>query len=312
MKTILTVVVNDTEKRGKAAKVYKVPFDENTTLEKAFKKIHSEDIELGKYYSDYLWESYGNVCPYIITDGVVSWNVPYNQVNVEDFVNTHNLDDHTIYVDIAYTGSDATFFEDILVQSWVIILFMLQYSGYAFTANNIRHFFQNAFGTRKDAPAFNTIEAFLLNEDEWEVEELIRLTRFPENVLVPILDTIGFEEHEGKYYKNAYKVSKYKEKQEKLDYEEYIDYYLDVNFDLESDPDLAEELTAKTIQLYELSFLIDNQKTYDIVSSELDMITSNANVDTYKRGVKLLDKNIQELEEKLDNMTKLVESSLRQ
>lgn len=282
--------------------ITEVYINKSTTLADIFEYVDSamDVYYLPQYYNCYRWESYKNACPFICSKSTVYWNVPYNEVKVRDFIETHNIEDYTIVVEYDCLAGDGGDLIDFLFQTWIAIEPILNNMGYAFTIKDTIKLLTNTFGKRKQKiPSFSTLELYLLKEDTWSLKQLVEQTRFPKTALVPILEMLGFEEHEGIYYKNAWKTHLYETEKEAIDYNEYISNYLGFNSNVPKY--WAEALNLNLILLYELSSQVDGQKTYDRVAAEIDnMINSkDGHEDCYDVEIDIIMEEIKRLEKQM-------------
>lgn len=282
--------------------VKEIPIDKKTSLEDLFAHIESDMnvYYLPEYYGYYRWGKYGNSCPYVCSKNTVYWNVPYQEVRVFDFLETHEIGNLSIKVEYDCLAGDGELLIDYLFQSWIAVKPILEAFGYAFTIKETVKLLVNAFGKRKqNSPAFSTLELYLLANDEWNLTQLVEQTRFPKAALVPILEMLGFEEHEGVYYRNAWKTHQYEVAREKIDYNKYISEYLGFNSNV---PQYwAEALNTSLILLFELSDQADGQKTYDAVSVEIEerINSKEGHEDCYDTELDMINSEIKRLEDYL-------------
>lgn len=110
---------------------------------------------------------------------------------------------------------------------------------------------------------------------------------------------LGFEEHEGVYYRNTWKTHLYEIEKEKVDYNEYVSNYL--GFNSKVPKDWAQSLNTNLIWLFELSNQVDGQKTYDRVSAEIDNMINgdDGHEDCYDIEIDYIHKEIQRLEKQM-------------
>ena len=76
---------------------------------------------LPQYYNDYSWSSYNNACPFICSKSTVYWNVPYSEVKLDDFFETHDIYDDTIIVEYDCLAGDGGVLVDNLCLTWIAI-----------------------------------------------------------------------------------------------------------------------------------------------------------------------------------------------
>lgn len=281
--------------------IEEIPINKNTTLADLFGHISSimKVFYLPQYYTYYRWENYENACPFIKSKSTVYWNVPYNKVKVDDFLETHNIYDNTIIVEYDCLAGDSGELIDFLFQTWIAIEPIINNMGYAFTIKETIKLLANTFGKRKKKiPAFSTLELYLLKEDTWNLKQLVEQTRFPKTALIPILEMLGFEEHDGIYYKNAWRTHLYEVEKEAIDYNEYVSNYLGFNSNVPKY--WAKALNLNLILLFELSNQVDGQKTYDRVAVEIEgMINEDDHEDCYDLEIDIIKEEIKRLERQM-------------
>lgn len=103
--------------------IKEIPISNDTTLADLFCHVDSamEVFYLPHYYSNYRWWSYKNACPFICSKSTVYWNVPFSEVKVDDFFETHDIYDDTITVEYDCLAGDGGVLVDYLFQTWIAI-----------------------------------------------------------------------------------------------------------------------------------------------------------------------------------------------
>ena len=296
MNNTINLIARNPLDEDRGIEIKRISIDENTTLSDAFSQIRSDmDIYyLGRYYGDY---DFSNACPYVITNGKVMWDVPFSEVSVQDFINTFDIDDRTIYVEVdcfATGGVTAGLF--IIYKSWIAIVPVLDNIGRGCTVIAGIKFLKSLMTKRPGkAPTFDKMEKYVLSNDKWELSVLLNQTDYPEAVMKAVLDSLGYEEHNGIYYRNAWKAEVNKKKREELDYNKYLLEYTGFNANI---PDYwAEPMATSLILLYEMSHNIDGDKTYNDIANRIESAVNQKGQDgNYEEELAIVDGEIERLE----------------
>ena len=148
--------------------------------------------------------------PYILVNNdYYEWNVPYGQAKIGDFIRTHGIDSwNPLYVEVNNAGGSGLFRS--LYQSWAAIEPVLDEIGRCILLKDLILFVFNSFSSnKKKKPSHEEFYKFIVSKSQWDLRELSHMLLCDEALLKNLLLAYGYEEHEGKYWKNEYKVQKY-------------------------------------------------------------------------------------------------------
>lgn len=242
--------------------------------------ICKQVISNGHFFS--FEEYYGNSClmaeygvlPYLISDGIIKWNVPYAEATLLDFINTHDIYDDTIHVSVDNVGGAGDFCNT-LYQGWLSVKPLLDMAGYVCTCKSIYDGIKMAFGAKKkNKPLFNEFYKYVMKKDKWDIDDLWKQTGIPKENLVQYISLFGYEYHEGYYWKNSWKVecyNQYVDKEElklKNNHNTSLNCYwlnhliYSINLNLNYASVLALELPTETIYVLFKHQMIDIAEKY--------------------------------------------------
>ena len=108
VKIVLHRVLDKLPVDGEKEKEQLLPLTDHLTLEKAVGLA-----DLSGYYplsGKFSWNC--QYLPYLISEGVVKWNVPYSEAKVSDFIATHAIPDNTIVAQDGYPQAGGPGFLD--------------------------------------------------------------------------------------------------------------------------------------------------------------------------------------------------------
>lgn len=148
--------------------------------------------------------------PYVlVNEEYYEWNVPYGRVRIGDFISTHGIDSwNPLYIEVNNAGGSGLF--GALYQSWVALKPVLDEISRFLLVKDLVLFVYKSFGKDKNKkPTQEEFYRFILSKNQWDLQELSYRLSCDEDILNNLLLAYGFEEHEGKYWKNEYKVQKY-------------------------------------------------------------------------------------------------------
>lgn len=148
--------------------------------------------------------------PYILVkEEYYEWNVPYSQARIGDFIRTHGIDSwNPLYIEVNNAGGSGFFGS--LYQSWIALKPILDEIGRIILVKDLILFVYNSFGKAKSKkPSQEEFYRFIVSKNQWDLKELSIRLSCDEEILNNLLLAFGFEEHEGKYWKNEYRVQKY-------------------------------------------------------------------------------------------------------
>lgn len=264
-----------------------IKFNKNTTLSDITSKIEN-DLDIFTFSDYYPWSFYwlmiDGICPYIKKDGKMIWNVSYQEVLLVDFLNTHCLteaDPIIVYVD--NVGGAGDIIANIVFQSWSSLWFALETG---MTLFSFMKLIKDLFGiTMKHSPSTHEIKALVLERDVWTPQDLSEEMLIPEEFAKLILDHLGYEEHEGSYWKNSWKVEKLERKIARIDYNKYVKEYIGYDLAFHKDWDLYmnEEINSLLLYAFELLSNTDRIEEYDELVGNIETVLEGSDMDSYEK-----------------------------
>ena len=166
-------------------------------------------ISFCKYYSNADLMNYERMFPFIAKDGIISWHVPFEEVSIRDFRNTHHLDpEEGIHAEIDNFGGTGGDLSEII--SWIVDNWDTIYTGVSLLSSSITigDFVQRIykyFANRKHrVPHFVDVQDSIWKQEKWDSEELMKRLKVPDSELLDcILQSSGYERIESIYRKKT-------------------------------------------------------------------------------------------------------------
>lgn len=178
-----------------------------------FKYIHFPD-----YYADHDMMTFHRCFPYVMQGDYIRWNVPYDEVTIGDFFRTHEIQGNTtVYVAVDGVAGAFDDFCKFVIQSWLVIRPVLDTIGYAATAKDIVETVLKLFGRKKKRiPSFENFRRHIMTKGHWTKEELRQMEGLTDELGYQIIEALGYEKHDGDYWRNEYKVNQYMKQLERM------------------------------------------------------------------------------------------------
>lgn len=168
-------------------------------------------LSFTEYYGKSDQYAVEKIVPYILKDGIYNWNVPYGDITVEEFIQTHHLlESDWLEVDVDNVGSGPAFL-DALYQEWVqfgtIACDVVDWVGRGITVATIVSFVRKSFGTKKEnKPTVKELYNFLMYRKKWKKDVLEEQLHIQPVFLEYLLNVFGFEiDNMKEYYNINYK-----------------------------------------------------------------------------------------------------------
>ena len=166
-------------------------------------------ISFCNYYSNANLMNFERMFPYIVRDGVVSWFVPFTEVSIRDFRNTHYLGpEEVIHAEIDAFGGAGDDLSEII--SWVANNWDTIYTGASLLSSSITigSFVQKVykfFSNRKHrVPLFIDVKDSIWKQEKWDREELMKRLKIPDSELLDcVLQSAGYERIENTFRKKT-------------------------------------------------------------------------------------------------------------
>lgn len=170
-----------------------------------------------RYYGKSELMSPGRMFPYILRDDVYIWNVPYSDVTIQEFFDTHGLTEQDmIEAEVDNVGSAGEMLLR-LYQEWVsfaeVAGSVVDCIGRGMTVYSVVKWLWSSFGKKKEAkPEVKEFYKFLVSRNRWNVKALAKRLNADESFLKSMLETIGFEDRgDGNYIFSREKNEKFRE-----------------------------------------------------------------------------------------------------
>lgn len=166
-----------------------------------------------RYYGSSEMMTLGKRFPYIVRDGRVLWNVPYDEVTVREFYDTHGLDrSDKVTLEIDNIGSAGELFET-LYQAWIAFLPVLEetldWGGRLLTAWELICLVKRSFGKRNEGkPQPEQLSKYLLKREIWDLQELCRTLDADPELIGNFLTAMGYEDRAGIYVRDPKKAER--------------------------------------------------------------------------------------------------------
>ena len=206
-----------TNKAGETVAVSVESLQEN--LWETCKKAYPDGkyFSFDRYYGKSELMSPGRMFPYILRDDVYIWNVPYSDVTIQEFLDTHNLTEHDmIEAEVDNVGSAGEMLLR-LYQEWVsfaeVAGSVVDCIGRGMTVYSVVKWLYCSFGRKKESkPKVREFYQFLVSRNRWNVKALAKQLNADEPFLKSMLEAIGFEDRgDGNYIISREKNEKFRE-----------------------------------------------------------------------------------------------------
>ena len=182
---------------------------EDANLIKCIESVVGDDcwISFRRYYDNSTLMEYERTFPYIIKDEVIQWDVPFSDVTIRDFRNTHNIDpDEVIYAEAGdYYGGGEEISELI---SWITSNWASINSGFGTVSSSITivtfiHKVYKYFANIKNRlPHFDDVQTVVERNDNWDQSALMKLLKVDDAELMDcLLYSIGYNRINNAYIK---------------------------------------------------------------------------------------------------------------
>lgn len=194
-----------TNKVGEAVIVPVESLQEN--LWEVCKKAYPDGkyFSFDRYYGRTELTSLGRMFPYILRDDVYVWNVPYSDLSIQEFLDTHGLTEQDmIEVEVDNVGSAGEMLLR-LYQEWVsfaeIAGLVVDQIGRGMTVYSVLKWLYCSFGKKKESkPKVREFYQFLVSRNRWNVKVLAKRLSTDETFLKAMLEAVGFEDRGGGDY----------------------------------------------------------------------------------------------------------------
>lgn len=247
-------------------------------------------ISFDAYYGESFDMAIRERFPYIECDGRIIWNVPYSEVTVAEFLDTHGIEHNRIYVDVDNVGGALDEFARTLYQGWLCLKPVMDVLGYISTVVWIVSCVRKGFGKAKEEkPSVSELKEFIMQKDKWDLSKLSVQLNADESFVKILLETFGYEEHEGIYWKNHWKVEQFNRASNRIDEALYDNHGTEVN--CYSLNDLVSGINMSLLYLDIICKEVNEAATYqqvvDNIKEEIEDFTQYISYHSVKNAVML-------------------------
>lgn len=142
-----------------------------------------------------------NTIPYIITNGVLKWDLPNSQVKITDFFSTHSITNNQLQVLYGFPHADGPMFPSFLAM-WHFFYGVIQgidpilgvgitlYTAVKHASKRIR---KNRVPKKLESVAPSAIFSLVFNCKKWRIYELADLLRIERDEAKYLLKTCGYK-----------------------------------------------------------------------------------------------------------------------
>ena len=192
IKTLVTNVAADEPYENE----FMIDVPEQATLQDLFDKLECGLADVSDYYEfsgPFAWNNF--FCPFILTADGIQYNLPYSDVKLTDFINTHSIDSKAIRIVTGYPQTGGLGFIELAeiwntVQPWlnnIAIIFTISGINIKDIVRWIRSFFE-----KTKAPP-HTVVDMLATRSQWNHKELAAILEIPEENAQNLLKAFGYK-----------------------------------------------------------------------------------------------------------------------
>lgn len=166
-------------------------------------------LSFDTYYGDMEMNAVYRLYPYIQFEDGIHWNVPYQNVTIEDFVRTFPLVKRDGLVVFANNVGGADEFLQRIMQDWSAYLWeakiILSKAGisspidiidwasrFAFVLQGVQWLKKSFAKRKKDKPCIKELRNYILKNNSWNINELQKNLHARRELLVIVLEELGY------------------------------------------------------------------------------------------------------------------------
>ena len=254
-------------------------------------------ITFNRYYENSAIMFEGNMFPYILREGKYIWNVRYDEVSVDEFLNTHQLSrDEEIIIEIDNVGGAGELFQS-LYQEWISILPILkdtlEWVGSVWTVYEIVRHVRKSFGKKKkDKPKALEFYKFIVKRNRWNLQDLIKQLDADEELVKIFLMAAGYEEVRGIFTKNESKNRDFEQLFFAPQKELYYNHGLNVNC-----YSINNEIYNINLNITYIQILCNEKNSFEILNNIKEKILEivSQRIDILKHSIDYLSINTKEI-----------------
>lgn len=198
----LKLEINQGLSTGKVIKRTIAVQSENDNLVDCIKSVVGKDclVAFQHYYSNTDLMNFEKILPYILSDGTIKWYVPYTEVTIKDFRETHSLrPDDVIYAETDNVGSGWGDISEIISwisNNWETIEHFAELKSIGVFIHKVYKWFSN----KKRVARFEDVEEAIEHQDCWVSNKLMKIFKVDDPELMDcILYSMGYERIENEY-----------------------------------------------------------------------------------------------------------------
>ena len=177
-------------------KEFVVDISEQATLQDLLNKLECGLADVSDYYEfsgPFAWNNF--FCPFVLTASGIQFNLPYTDVKLSDFINTHSINSKAIRIVTGYPQAGGPGFIELAeiwntVQPWLNdIAILLTISG--FNIKDTVKWIRSLFDKKKVPP--HTVIDMLSTRSQWNHKELALILELPEENAQNLLKAFGYK-----------------------------------------------------------------------------------------------------------------------
>lgn len=171
------------------------------------KMLHENIKESGmftfnRYYENGLQYNINELFPYIFSNGIIRWNVRYNEVTLDEFINTHEIDvdNDIIYVETGMPAAGgpglinpAEAWEIFINQIWPVVSTISTVISIADQADTFVKYIRQKILAMKNKPYPDTFTYATLRKNQWNISEFAEEFQMNEENTKLYLKAMGYE-----------------------------------------------------------------------------------------------------------------------
>lgn len=184
------------------AMTWTIPIDsENDNLIECIRSVVGENctISFQKYYENTDLMNFKEMFPYIVVNETINWCVPYSDVTIKSFRDTHHLEpDDPIYAEIDNYGGGGDEVSEVIswiINNWDTINFAISSVSSGITIGGFIQKIYKYFANKKQhLPRFEDVKELILRKDRWHRYQLMKLFAVNDQEIIDfILQSAGYE-----------------------------------------------------------------------------------------------------------------------
>lgn len=193
---VIKALVTNVVKEEPCTKEYTVEVSEQASLQNLFDELGCSLADISDYY-DFSGRFARNdfFCPFVLTANGIQYNLPYTDVKLSDFIQTHSIVGNEIWIVTGYPQAGGPGFVELVkiwntVQPWLNnIAIVCSITG--INAKSIAEWIRSHFERKKVPP--HTVIDMLSARNQWNHKELAAILKIPEENAQNLLKAFGYK-----------------------------------------------------------------------------------------------------------------------